>query len=128
MGFEQADTPTCNRCYWRQADGGGWTRMSTAQGCPVHEPTKPLPIEQCHTPGCTTPIVWALTNGLKHMPVEAEPVPDGTIRLWWDAGTLRCAVVRSNRDKFGKTLYRSHFATCREADKWRNRGGRPVYQ
>lgn len=129
MGFEHAEVPTCNRCVWQPAKGhSGFNRLSTSAGCPVHEPAKLWPVEECRTPSCRARIIWAKTERMQAMPVEADPAPDGTLELWWDFNEVRVRNLRSVRQRFGKTLHRSHFATCPEADKWRNRGGRPAYR
>jgi hypothetical protein len=122
MSFEQADTPTCNTCVWRpNTELGGFKRISNAPRCPTHDPQKPWPVETCRSPTCGRPIIWAKTEAMRSMPVNAEPDPDGNLLLWWDLSTVRSRVLRSTRQRFGKTLYSSHFATCRDADKWRQR-------
>jgi hypothetical protein len=124
MSFEQADTPTCNVCVWRPDPEGGHKRLSTSQGCPVHEPAKPWPVEQCRSPRCGRNIIWAKTERLRDMPVNAEPDPEGTLLLSWDFVTVRVITTRTANQRFGKTLYTSHFATCRDADRYRARSAR----
>lgn len=64
-------------------------------------------------PACGGPIVWALDSQLKRIAVDAEPSPDGTLRLstrWDDA--IR-ALVPSKKLGFGlRTLRKSHLKTC----------------
>ena len=99
-------------------------RLSTTQGCPVHEPAKPWPVEQCRSPRCGRNIIWAKTQNLRDMPVDAEPDPEGKLLLSWDFNVVRCTLTRTARQRFAKTLYTSHFATCRDADRYRVRSPR----
>lgn len=119
--FERAQEPTCDRCYWLNKGPNGWSRMSTSPGCPVHEPAKPWPVEQCGSPRCGKPIIWAKTENLRDMPVNADPDPEGKLLLTWDYATVRCTMMRTAAQRFGKTLHSSHFATCRDADRYRRR-------
>jgi hypothetical protein len=78
-------------------------------------------VEHCRT--CDKPIIWAVTSRLRDMPVDAQPVPDGNIRLEPREGMQPVARVLSVAEQFGKkSLRKSHFATCPQAERWRRRG------
>ncbi len=68
---------------------------------------------QCRT--CEAPIVWALTQNGKKMPLDAEPSAEGTFVLMngstWRAKPEDIAVHRP--------LHTSHFATCPDRDQHR---------
>lgn len=77
-------------------------------------------IEACRS--CTAPIIWAVTVNGRDMPVDAEPSPDGDIRLADRSHLHRkpLAEVLSVTQQFGLgNLRTSHFATCPHADQWR---------
>lgn len=68
---------------------------------------------------CGAAVVWAMTQGGKPMPVDAEPAADGNLVVVEDvAGELR-VFVASGRDWPGEPRYRPHFATCPDAERWR---------
>ena len=54
------------------------------------------------------------------MPVDAEPDTDGQFVVK-DGPTPTVARATPMDTGFGEDLYTSHFATCPDADKWRNR-------
>lgn len=79
---------------------------------------------------CGAPIVWAQTVNEKLMPVDAEPTRAGNVLLGDDAPTaqprLREATVLGARQALdardaGRTLYKSHFATCPSAGQFRRK-------
>lgn len=75
-------------------------------------------VEHCRT--CNMPIIWAVTNRLRDMPVDAESSPDGNIRLEPREGMQPMARVLPVAEQFGKkSLHKSHFATCPQAGRWR---------
>jgi hypothetical protein len=77
-------------------------------------------IEHCRS--CNAPIVWAVTNGGKGMPVDAEPVDDGHVELRPSThGRGVIATVLEAEALFAGPLRKSHFATCPDADGWRSR-------
>jgi hypothetical protein len=59
------------------------------------------------------------------MPLDPDPVPDGSVMvdLAQQAGlVLRGAMLAEVREQTPEEpLYRSHFATCPQADEWRRR-------
>lgn len=65
---------------------------------------------------CMAAIVWrehARTGAVA--PIDAEPVEGGNIRLLPD-GRYE---VAAEPDLFGEPRYVSHYATCPDADRWR---------
>jgi|SRR6185436_782509 hypothetical protein len=82
-----------------------------------------------HCASCQAPIIWTLTERGKRMPVNAEPVDGGNIRL--DMRRPVHSFVVPVGEMFSEDIpgddglrYTSHFASCPEADLWRN--GRPA--
>lgn len=74
---------------------------------------------------CQAPIFWALTHGkAKPMPVDAEPVEGGNLRLI--KADTPPIVTASMQLELGEVddgvRYQSHFASCPDAAKWH--GGR----
>jgi hypothetical protein len=78
-------------------------------------------VEECRS--CNKPVIFALTDKGKHMPLDAYPSPDGTLKLFRDeSGEVRCTVVKPAHLQYGRRdLRKSHFASCPEAKKWRKR-------
>lgn len=79
---------------------------------------------------CGAPLIWALTKNEKLMLVDAEPSRAGNVLLGDDGPTaqprLREATVLGARAALeardaGRTLYKSHFSTCPEAEKFRRK-------
>lgn len=72
---------------------------------------------------CSAPIIWAVhEKTLKEAPINAEPSADGNVQLIPREGGLPRYRVLKVADRFGKTgLHTSHFATCAQAPKWRQR-------
>ena len=72
---------------------------------------------------CGARIVWALTDGDKRMPVDAEPSARGNIKLVWipSLNEYRAVVQRDVKpDNVSKEpLYLSHFASCAQAAQHR---------
>lgn len=91
-------------------------------------------VQNCRS--CSARIIWAVTNpelkSGRPMPVDADPHPQGNVMLARDPRiphepdapvVVRATVLRANqaagaRDA-GELLYRSHFASCPNADAWR---------
>lgn len=69
---------------------------------------------------CRAPIRWVLSSSGKAMPLDLDPVPEGTIALS-DRGGVVVGVIVPERARAGYagSLYRSHFATCPNAGKHR---------
>ena len=70
---------------------------------------------------CSAPIVWAITQEGRRMPLDAEPAREGNVLLYPD-GT--CRALRADEvigGAIGEHLHRSHFATCPEAAEHRRR-------
>jgi hypothetical protein len=80
-----------------------------------------FPIEACGS--CNAPVVFARTKNGKTTPVNAEPSDDGNIRLTYINGRPFADVVSAARLAAGvsEPLRTSHFATCRDAPRWRSR-------
>jgi hypothetical protein len=105
-------------------------------------------VERCRTETCKAPIIWARTTNAKTgksgtMPVDAEPVAGGNVRLYSRQGIVWAEVVPSQvtpADLFvssGSDAYppfpmpeetlpapteplrTSHFVTCQRAADWR---------
>lgn len=76
----------------------------------------------CEAPRCNEPVFWAL-SGLKRMLVNAQPHPDGTMRVTDTGGDTPVAKTLTVQQRFGMQgkLYLSHFATCPEAKRYRRR-------
>lgn len=74
-------------------------------------------IQACKS--CGARVLWAVTPAGKSMPIDAEPTTDGNLVLEHpdprQAPTAR--VLRSGERVHLR--YTSHFATCRDAPKWR---------
>jgi len=67
---------------------------------------------------CGAKIVWAKTKNGKLMPVDKESSKDGNINLEpWNPYPK--AVFVKPGSVPGKTLHKSHFATCPEATRFR---------
>ncbi len=77
-------------------------------------------VKECRS--CAAPIIWTVTHKGRRMPVDAEPVANGNIRLRQDGDS----VIAEYPGKEHPTLlvddrvrYISHFATCTHSDEWR---------
>ena len=85
-------------------------------------------VGECRDADCQAPIIWAITQAGKRMPVDADPAPNGNVLLQPSlnpsTNTPRATVVNPNSpplDGFDGTLHHSHFETCPAADRWRSR-------
>ena len=65
--------------------------------------------------GCNARIEWHKTAEGKNIPIDPDPHPDGNVTF--DA-KLRVVVAEPGSKP---KMYRSHFATCPKADKFRRR-------
>jgi hypothetical protein len=72
---------------------------------------------------CRAPIVWARTVNGKRMPVDRDPTPDGNLVLavpGVDDTEPYVTVVDPDQPMLDDPpRYRSHYATCPDADRWR---------
>jgi hypothetical protein len=66
---------------------------------------------------CQAPIVWAVTDAGRAMPVDAEPVEDGNLILEYP--TLAGAPRLVRTVEAGTGTHVSHFATCPDAAQHR---------
>lgn len=76
---------------------------------------------------CNAPVMWTVLPTGRRMPVDPHPVEDGNVKV--DTGRYHTsgghpADVLDSREvaEDDGPLYESHFRTCPDADKWRNRG------
>jgi hypothetical protein len=83
------------------------------------------PVAQCRSASCAAPVIWARTSSGELMPVNPDPDPDGNVELMppgagYDTPT---AIVHpaDQPTLWAGERYVSHFATCPEADQWRDR-------
>lgn len=73
---------------------------------------------------CGAPILWAETVKGKSMPIDPTPVPDGNIFLQVRQHLPPLAIYLTALELTAaqaekRELFKSHFATCPEATKWR---------
>lgn len=64
---------------------------------------------------CGDDIVWAVTETGRRMPLDAKPVAGGLFVMV--GGKARKATAED--DRLHRDRYTSHFATCAQADDWR---------
>lgn len=90
--------------------------IADALNARIPQPGEGLPVTQCRS--CKAPIVWAVHQETgRKAPIDAWPsfggdiVLDGAEARWKVATALDAPGFR----------YRSHFATCGQADAWRRR-------
>lgn len=71
---------------------------------------------------CGAEIRWALTakNG-KRMPVDVKPVDDGNLVVEYRNGGDEARPATDADRRVKRPLFKSHFATCPQAQKWRQR-------
>jgi hypothetical protein len=78
-------------------------------------------MDRCRT--CKAQIRWAVTEQGYPIPLDAEPVGDGNLRLAgarFKGGTPRALIVpKAERAGLDGELYRTHFVTCPFADEHR---------
>lgn len=75
---------------------------------------------------CGKEIIWAITDNGKRMPIDPDPDAHGNVRLSFGRrGEAPSAKVLGKKDlaerEEGAHLYRSHWATCDDADRFRGR-------
>jgi hypothetical protein len=69
-----------------------------------------LTADRCRS--CQAPILWARTTRGKSVPLDAEPCADGNLTLV--DGVAHYGALAGQRH------YKSHFATCKQANAWRS--------
>lgn len=76
---------------------------------------------QCRS--CGAEIRWAVTvkNG-KHIPIDSAPVADGNLLIEFRNGGYEARPATAEDVKLGRAVYRSHFVSCPQAEKWRTQG------
>ncbi len=81
---------------------------------------KPMP-ERSPCRSCKAPLLWVRTAAFDSlMPLDADPVPDGNIVLIdGKAHVMKGDLFEPFIDD--RPRYKSHHATCPEADKWRKK-------
>lgn len=71
---------------------------------------------------CNANILWAVTTKGKRIPIDPTPVKDGNIRLIVRENNLPpLAIVVTLSENRDTDMYKSHFATCPNAQKHRNK-------
>lgn len=75
---------------------------------------------------CGAPILWAVTDKGKRIPLDLEPVPLGNVAVSADSGFPSAppmAKVWGNRHEWPprKPRYVSHFSTCPHAKEHRHK-------
>lgn len=72
---------------------------------------------------CGAKILWAKTPSWRTIPIDAEPSPEGNIRLGGEPGNRYATILSGEQAAsvrgFGEKLYVTHFATCPNAAKHR---------
>lgn len=66
---------------------------------------------------CQAPIVWAITDSGRRMPVDAQPHEDGTVVLTYETSFVAARVDPT----YTGPKHLSHFATCPNAGQHRRR-------
>ncbi len=95
--------------------------MTAAATAAADQPPQ-YPTSNCRD--CQQPIIWTVTTATaRRMPVDPEPVgaDHGNVLLEpGHDGTPRSRVIGNPAGLFGKRwVYRSHFATCKYAARFR---------
>lgn len=72
----------------------------------------PEPSSKCRS--CGAPIIWALTDSGRRMPVDENTDGRGNLMLVRRETTVYVKVV-----PIGRGNHRPHFATCPQATEWR---------
>jgi len=91
----------------------------------VSELTAVVPVARCVS--CDAEIIWTVTaTSGRRMPIDVDPQADGNVALVRSqiAGEPPTAIVLGGAHlerarRYGPVLYRSHFASCPHAARWR---------
>lgn len=72
---------------------------------------------------CAASVIWTVTHKGRRMPVDAEPVEGGNVRLRQDGERVIAEYPGKEHpglfDEDDRARYVSHFATCPQAGRWR---------
>lgn len=86
-------------------------------------PRPDIPVAVCRS--CKRAIYWAFTDKGRRMPLDVAEVTFTTPKVWElsvdDDGTPRAREFSPLLPAEGCTLHVPHWATCPDADEWRNR-------
>ena len=77
----------------------------------------------CTGDGCAAPIVWALTEGGRRIPLNPDPHPDGTVILTDHDGRTRARILTGPELPAQQTAWQAHWATCPASSTFRRRKG-----
>lgn len=75
----------------------------------------------CRGEHCGAEVAWCWGSRGGLTPVDPDPHPDGNLRAFRTARGVE--VVVSPPDLLGGDRYMPHFATCPDAESFRDRGG-----
>lgn len=70
---------------------------------------------------CAAPVLRCLTRNRKPTVVNADPDPIGSLTLQSTPEGLKCLFVPPDDRQSDQRYYLSHFATCPNAEQWRQR-------
>lgn len=97
------------------AHGDDPTTCPPCQRVPTHDGPE---VADCRS--CGAEIIWTVTERGKRMPVDAEPRPDGNIRLEQSTAGAPLTAVYSRASLLSmEERHTSHFATCPQSGQWR---------
>lgn len=83
--------------------------------------------ERCRS--CGAQVIWALHTSGKPSPFDAEPHDDGEWEILYRRGETptvvhvqpgQLQIGQGTGDGYASHLHRPHWATCPQADQWRN--------
>lgn len=80
------------------------------------------PTEACPAPNCARRVIWAVTDKMAHVCVDADPRPDGNVTLTTVGRTVRATVHRNPGRMFGKTIYTQHSNVCPAGNRYTKAG------
>lgn len=76
--------------------------------------------------GCGKPILWAVTDNAKRMPLDPEPDPDGNVAVWQDTGRRCRVLLKGEQPTAYERLYMPHWATCTNPPQKRRKPATPA--
>lgn len=71
---------------------------------------------------CNAEVIWCVTHKGKRMPVDAEPVEGGNVRLRLDGERVIAEYPGKEHPEFfeeDRARYVSHFSSCPHSAQWR---------